>query len=44
MRTKGGNARLIAIFSVDVNRENGAHRSSTLEYIQVEVPEKLPQG
>ena len=44
MRTKGGNASLIAIFSVDVNRENGAHQSSMLEYVQVEVSEQLPQG
>ena len=44
MRTKGGNAGLVVIFSADVDRENIAHRSSMFEICSTRGVRKVTTG
>ena len=44
MRTKGGNAGLVVIFSVDVDCENIAHRSSMFEIYSTRGARKVTTG
>ena len=44
MRAKGGNAGLVVIFSVDVDREKIAHRSSMFEICSTRGVRKVTTG